>query len=195
MLFRSSTEANGFPIVMDWATSTVAMGRVQTLKREGKMLPPGAAVDANGQPTIDPNEVVALLPFGGHKGYGMSLLNEIFGGLIGGSLPTIRGRKLSNPGEKNTPVFYFQVIHPDALSGENFAQGRSQMENLKAVIDDILGHGNDASMLPGQIEAEARKRSDAAGGLLFTEAEIGEFNEINTELGEPAWEISKLEKA
>jgi L-2-hydroxycarboxylate dehydrogenase (NAD+) len=168
---------------MDWATSTVAMGRVQTLKREGKMLPPGAAVDANGQPTNAPNKGAALLPFGGHKGYGMSLLNAIFGGLIGGSLPTIRGRKLTTPGEKNTPVFYFQVIHPDALSGGNFAHGRSQIENLKAVIDDILGHGNEAAILLGQIEAAASKRSDAAGGQLFTAAEIGEFNEINAELG------------
>ncbi len=190
-----SMEANGFPIVMDWATSTVAMGRVQTLKREGKMLPPGAAVDANGQPTIDPNEVAALLPFGGHKGYGMSLLNEIFGGLIGGSLPTLRGRKLAADGEKNTPVFYFQVIHPDALSGGNFAKGRSQMQNLKAVIDDILGHGNENSMLPGQLEAAARKRSDEAGGILFTEAEVGEFNEINAELGQPPWDVAKLAKA
>lgn len=190
-----STAANGFPIVMDWATSTVAMGRVQALKREGKMLPPGAAVDANGQPTTDPHEVAALLPFGGHKGYGMSLLNEIFGGLIGGSLPTIRGRKLTLDGEKNTPVFYFQVIHPDALAGGNFAKGRSQMENLKAVIDDVLGHGNEASMLPGQIEAGFRTRSDTAGGLLFTEAEVGEFNEINTELGLPIWDTNKLAKA
>ncbi len=190
-----STEANGFPIVMDWATSTVAMGRVQALKREGKMLPPGAAVDANGQPTIDPNEVAALLPFGGHKGYGMSLLNEIFGGLIGGSLPTIRGRQTDIAGEKNTPVFYFQIIHPEAMSCGKFAQGRSQMENLKAVIDDILGHGNDASMLPGQIEAGARKRSDEAGGLLFTAAEVGEFNEINAELGQPAWDVGQLARA
>ena len=190
-----STAANGFPFVMDWATSTVAMGRVQALKREGKSLPPGAAVDASGQPTTDPNEVAALLPFGGHKGYGMCLLNEIFGGLIGGSLPTIRGRKLAAEGEKNTPVFYFQVIHPDALAGGNFAKGRSQMENLKAVIDDVLSHGNDAAMLPGQIEAGFRKRSDAAGGLLFTEAEVAEFNEINAELGQPAWDFATLAKA
>jgi LDH2 family malate/lactate/ureidoglycolate dehydrogenase len=190
-----SAEANGFPIVMDWATSTVAMGRVQALKREGKMLPPGAAVDANGQPTNDPNEVAALLPFGGHKGYGMSLLNEIFGGLIGGSLPTIRGRKLEAAGEKNTPVFYFQVIHPDAISGGNFACGRNQIQNLKAVIDDILGHGNESSMLPGQLEAAARKRSDEAGGLLFTAAEVAEFNEIAAELGLPIWDVANLKEA
>ncbi len=189
-----STEANGFPIVMDWATSTVAMGRVQALKREGKQLPPGAAVDKDGQPTTDPHQVAALLPFGGHKGYGMSLLNEIFGGLIGGSTPTIRGRETSIPGEKTTTVFYFQVIHPDALSGGNFAQGRSQIANLKAVLDDVLGHGNESAMLPGQIEAGFRKRSDEAGGILFTDAEVAEFNELARGLGEKEWDIAALKR-
>ena len=186
-----TTEANGFPIVIDWATSTVAMGRVQALKREGKQLPPGAAVDANGQPTTDPDKVASLLPFGAHKGYGLSLINELFAALIGGSLPTLRGRKFPD-GEKNTPAFYFQVIHPEALSGGNFACGRNQQDNLKAVISDILGHGNETSMLPGQIEADARKRSDAAGGLLFTAAEVAEFNDLAAELGLPAWDIATL---
>src|SRR5690606_13135376 len=190
-----STEAIGFPIVMDWATSTVAMGRVQTLKREGKMLPPGAAVDKDGNPTNDPNEVAALLPFGGHKGYGMSLLNEIFGGLIGGSLPTIRGRALQTEGEKNTPVFYFQVIHPDAIACGDFARGRDQISNLKAVLDDILAHGNENAMLPGQIEAGFRQRSDAAGGILFTPAEVAEFNELAVELGLPVWDTATLARA
>ena len=189
-----STEANGFPIVMDWATATVAMGRVQALKREGKSLPPGAAVDANGQPTTDPDAVAALLPFGGHQGYGLCLLNEIFGGLIGGSLPTRRGRNPVAPGEKNTPVFYFQIIHPDALSGGNFACGLSQSANRRAVLDDILGHGNEAAILPGQIEAAARQRSDQAGGLLFTPAEVAEFNEIAIELGMPVWDVDALPK-
>ena len=44
-----TTSAIGFPIVIDWATSTVAMGRVQQLKREGKPLPPQAAVDSEGR--------------------------------------------------------------------------------------------------------------------------------------------------
>ena len=43
-----TTEALGFPIVIDWATSVIAMGRVQQLKREGKQLPPNAAVDKDG---------------------------------------------------------------------------------------------------------------------------------------------------
>ena len=189
-----SVAANGFPIVIDWATSTVAMGRVQALKREGKPLPPGAAVDANGQPTTDPDKVASLLPFGAHKGYGLSLINELIAALIGGSLPTLRGREIP-PGEKKTPAFYFQVIHPEALSGGAFACGRTQQENLKAVITDILGHGNDQAMLPGQLEAAARQRSDAAGGLLFTAAEVAEFNELAAELGLPLWDAATLPRA
>jgi LDH2 family malate/lactate/ureidoglycolate dehydrogenase len=40
-----TTDAVGFPIVIDWATSVIAMGRVQQFQREGKQLPPHAAVD------------------------------------------------------------------------------------------------------------------------------------------------------
>jgi L-2-hydroxycarboxylate dehydrogenase (NAD+) len=179
-----TTDAVGFPLVSDWATSVVAMGRVQALKREGKQLPPNAAVDKDGNPTTDPNEVVSLLPFGAHKGYAMCLLNELYGALIGGSLPSIRGRAAqAGPGEKTSTAFYFQVIHPDAVSGNAFAKGRNQMENLKEVIADIFGHGNEKCILPGQFEAEARKRSDDAGGLHFTQAELDEFAEMAAEVG------------
>jgi L-2-hydroxycarboxylate dehydrogenase (NAD+) len=181
-------ESVGFPVVIDWATSTVAMGRVQQFKREGKELPPNAAVDENGNPTTDPNKAVALLPFGAHKGYGLGLINEMLAGLIGGSLPTIRGRKLEESREKNTASFYFQVIHPEALNNNDFAKGRSQAENLEAVVRDILGHGNENCMLPGQIEAEAAKLSAEHGGLLFTAAEIESFNEIARECGEKEWD-------
>ncbi|MCY2950616.1 MAG: Ldh family oxidoreductase, partial [Planctomycetota bacterium] len=47
----------GFPICIDWATSTVAMGRVQQFLREGKQLPAGCAVDENGKETCDPAKV------------------------------------------------------------------------------------------------------------------------------------------
>ncbi len=189
-----TVEACGFPVVIDWATSTVAMGRVQALKREGRQLPPQAAVDAAGLPTTDPAQVAALLPFGAHKGYGLSLINELMAAMIGGSLPTLRG-KPAPAGEKNTPVFYFQVIHPEALAGAGYACGRDRLENLREVIADILGHGNDGAMLPGKLEADARSRSDAAGGLLFTAAEVAEFNELAAGLGLPGWDADALPRA
>jgi L-2-hydroxycarboxylate dehydrogenase (NAD+) len=148
-------ESLGFPLVIDWATSVIAMGRVQQLKREGKPLPPEAAVDSAGQPTTDPAAAVSLLPFGGHKGYGLSLINELVAAFIGGSLPTIRSRPTSGRDEKHSCAFYFQVVHPDAVSGGAFARGRTQAQNVKAVVEDILGHGNESCLLPGQPEAQA----------------------------------------
>jgi L-2-hydroxycarboxylate dehydrogenase (NAD+) len=191
-----TTDAIGYPICIDWATSVVAMGRVQQLAREGKELPPGAAVDENGQPTTDPNAAKYLVPFGAHKGYGLALLNEIIAGFIGGSLPTIRNRWDQVPqGEKGTCCFFFQVWHPDAMNAGAFAKNRSQSENVKAVIGDILGHGNDNCMLPGQLEAQAAARSAKNGGLLFSEAEIHAFNDLAKEARKAKWKVSDFKVA
>jgi L-2-hydroxycarboxylate dehydrogenase (NAD+) len=179
-----TTEAIGFPIVIDWATSTVAMGRVQQLLREGKELPPGAAVDKDGKETRDPKQVSSLLPFGAHKGYGLSLIDELYAAFIGGSLPTLRSRPEKAPqGEKTTPNFFFQVIHPDALDCSHFARGRSQSDNVKAVIADILSHGNEGCILPGQMEHQYAQRCEQAKGLIFTEAETKEFAQLAVGLG------------
>jgi LDH2 family malate/lactate/ureidoglycolate dehydrogenase len=189
-----TTESVGYPIVIDWATSTIAMGRVQQFKREGTQLPPGCAVDAQGKPTTDPNAVAALLPFGGHKGYGLSLIDELLAALIGGSLPTIRGKN-EKDGDKHTSCFFFQAIHPDAMNSGAFAKGRNQKENVKAVIQDILGQGNEKCMLPGQIEAQAASASALHGGLLFTKAELEAFNEIAAECGVEKWNPEQFKTA
>jgi len=187
-----TTDAVGFPIVIDWATSTVAMGRVQQFQREGKKLPPGSAVDSEGKETTDPNAAVALLPFGAHKGYGLGLIDELYAAFIGGSLPTIRGRAMDDS-EKHTPTFFFQVTHPEALSSGSFAGGRTQAENIRAVLGDVLGHGNEACLLPGQLEAEAGKLSAQHGGLLFTPAELDAFAEISAGCGAVPWKATEFQ--
>ena len=186
-----TTEALGYPVVIDWATSVIAMGRVQQLKREGKPLPPGSAVDADGNETTDPHAVHALKPFGAHKGYGLALLNEIIGGLIGGSTPTLRSNHLDD-GDKHTTNFYFQVIHPDALSSGAFAFGKSQSENLASVMKDIFQEGNSDCIIPGQFEAQFAKRSELAGGLLFSEKEIEAFNHLAEECGATPWSLDQF---
>jgi LDH2 family malate/lactate/ureidoglycolate dehydrogenase len=191
-----TTAALGYPIVIDWATSVIAMGRVQQLAREGKPLPPNAAVDAQGNPTTDPAQAKYLLPFGAHKGYGLALMDEIIGAFIGGSLPTIRNRWDQVPaGEKGTCTFFFQVWRPEAMSAGAFAQGRDQAGNVKAVLADILGHGNEACMLPGQLEAQAAARSARNGGLLFSTAEIHAFNELAAEARKRPWKLADLKVA
>lgn len=187
-----TVDAVGYPVVIDWATSVIAMGRVQQFEREGKQLPPNAAVDKDGNMTTDPKAVAAMTTFGAHKGYGLSLVNELMAAFTGGSLPTLRCRpQLGEACEKRTPAFFFQVIHPDAVSSE-FACGRTQAENVKAVLKDILGHGNEKCLLPGQMEAEWGQKCEQAGGLLFSEAEVKAFNELAREAGLPEWDVTGL---
>src|SRR3954467_10121140 len=149
-----TTDAIGFPICIDWATSVVAMGRVQQFAREGKQLKPGWGVDKDGNPSTDPNKVKALFPFGEHKGYGLALIDELMAAYTGGSTPTLRNRWSQGPAdEKRTCVFYFQCIKADALDCGDFAMGRSQAQNVKTVLADIKGHGNEQSIFPGELEA------------------------------------------
>lgn len=191
-----TTSALGYPVVIDWATSEIAMGRVQQYKRENRKLESAFGIDKDGNPTDDPFKVVAIQPFGRHKGYGLGLLNELYAAAIGGSLPTLRGREdaAKGTGEKTTGAFYFQVVHPEAISGNDFSNGRNQEENIATVLKDIFSHGNENCMLPGTIEANAAKLSEKAGGLLFTEAEIQGFVELAHEIGSDGgdWDTAKL---
>ncbi len=179
-----TTDAVGFPVCVDWATSTVAMGRVQQFAREGRPLPPGAAVDNDGAETTDPWAVAALLPFGGHKGYGLALVDELTAAYTGGSLPTLRSRWGGSPAdEKHSCCFYFQCVRPDAVDCGDFAGGRSQAANVAAVLADVRGPGNEHCLLPGEPEARAAERSRRLGGLVFTAAEVAAFGEIAAAAG------------
>ncbi len=74
------------PMVFDQATAAMARGEVMIAARDGLALPPGVGLDAEGQPTTDPNRVLegVLLPFGGYKGSAIAMMVELLaGGLIG----------------------------------------------------------------------------------------------------------------
>jgi len=186
-----TVDVTGYPVLVDFATSSVAMGRVQQFAREGRPLPPGSAVDELGRETQDPARAVALLPFGAHKGYGLGLIDEMMAGIIGGFLPTLRGRFALGDGVKRTPTFFFMAIHPEALSAGRHADGRSWKENLGRILEDVLA-GNERSILPGRIEADTAALSAKAGGLLFTAAELDAFDGICRECGRVPWSRERL---
>jgi uncharacterized oxidoreductase len=73
------------PLLLDMATSAIAMGKVRVSKNEAKLVPEGIMIDAAGRPTRDPNVMYrephgALLPFGGHKGYALAVVTELLAG-------------------------------------------------------------------------------------------------------------------
>lgn len=77
------------PIVLDFATSKVAEGKVQVARNKGVDLPPGCVVDGEGKPSLDPNDLYgpppgALAPFGDHKGYGLAFFCDLLAGALSG---------------------------------------------------------------------------------------------------------------
>ncbi len=81
------------PMVVDLSTSVVANGKVLVQRVAGESCPEGWLLDASGEPTTDPSVRFTeprgtILPMGGYKGFGLSLLLDILvGGLSGGHCP------------------------------------------------------------------------------------------------------------
>jgi uncharacterized oxidoreductase len=76
------------PLVADFSTSSVAEGRVRIAMRKGRKVPPGWLIDREGKPTTEPGDLYeggAILAFGEHKGYALSLLVEVVGGILSGA--------------------------------------------------------------------------------------------------------------
>jgi LDH2 family malate/lactate/ureidoglycolate dehydrogenase len=151
------------PIVMDMSTSMISEGKIRVLMYEGKPIPPGSVLDASGHETTDPNVFYGppkgtILPFGspmlGYKGYGLGLLVEIMGGILGGN---------------STPVDLLYInglclmaINPEAFCGSN---------NFEGLIDDMSrymtttppGAGAKEVVMPGELDFRIRAKRLAEG--------------------------------
>jgi LDH2 family malate/lactate/ureidoglycolate dehydrogenase len=104
------------PLVLDMGTSAF-MGTDLALRvRLGTPLPEGVAIDRDGNPTRDAKAARdgALLPFGGHKGFGLGLIVAAFGLLGGGALGTDQNDEGQNDGGKRDG-YVFIAFRPDLL--------------------------------------------------------------------------------
>ena len=80
---------DGAPLILDISTSSIAEGKIQVARNQGLALPENCVIDASGRSTRDPSEFYgppagAMLPMGGHKGYGLSIFCEILAGALTG---------------------------------------------------------------------------------------------------------------
>ncbi len=75
------------PVVLDMATTVAAYGKVKARAQRGEMMPEGWMIDRQGQPLLDPSraEEGFLLPIGGYKGYGLSLIVGLLAGTLNGA--------------------------------------------------------------------------------------------------------------
>ena len=152
-----------FPMILDISMSSVAGGKLLLAQEKGERIPFGWATDANGHPTDDPLVGFKgfLLPLGGHKGFGLSLMIDILCGVLtGGAYQFDIKSMYSAPEDPSETGHMFIVIDPDAFLGRGALEGRMRdmHQTLRASpMWDTKGR----MLLPGEIEHEtsvARRR-------------------------------------
>ena len=147
------------PVVIDFASSAVAEGKLRIARNRGQSVPEGWILRADGQPTTHPEDFYAggvLLPAAGHKGYGLALLVEFLGGILTG-----RGSP-ALPGFRTGNGVLFLVLSVEAFRPPEafLAEGAALCEKTKAVPPAA---GFDEVLLPGEPEHRAAERHRAEG--------------------------------
>lgn len=131
------------PIVLDMATTIAAYGKVKTYAQRGQQMPEGWMIDRQGQPLTDPSRANDgfLLPIGGPKGYGLSLMFGILAGTLNGAA---FGRDVVDFNADDTSVTntgHFIV----AVDIAAFAD----LDDFKSGIDETWATMKSADRLPG----------------------------------------------
>lgn len=144
---------NAPPILVDMASSVVAMNKVRVALNRGVEMPEGAIIDGEGNPTTDPAALYrpptgALLPAGGHKGYALGVAAETFAGALTGGGVMLAGRR----GDGATLNGLFSVIFdPELMVDRAFydAEIEAFYEYLRSTPP---ARGVEAVLVPGDPE-------------------------------------------
>jgi hydroxycarboxylate dehydrogenase B len=152
------------PIILDFATSRIALGKVRVAYNEGKQVVEGALIDADGRRTTEPgviyNEPLGnVLPFGEHKGSGLALIAELLAGAIVGS-GTIQPERSRDRGIVNAMLTV--VIDPERMTSRAF---------IEAEINALIAYVKSAQpadptlpvLVAGEPERIARAKRMAEG--------------------------------
>jgi ureidoglycolate dehydrogenase (NAD+) len=137
------------PVLLDMATAIAAMGRVRQLQIAGKPLPEGWALDEDGKPTTNADDVETILPLGGPKGAGLALMFEMLSSVLAGDLDIAGGRGTQDAMVIALNVATFRPLADFIRDADALGETIKAMPRLDGV-DEIL--------LPG--ERGARERSD-----------------------------------
>jgi ureidoglycolate dehydrogenase (NAD+) len=136
------------PVVLDMASSIIAMGKIHQARLKGESLAEGWALDAEGQPTTDAKKATMPLPLGGPKGSGLSLMIEMFAGVLSGAsiLTKVLGPERSTSNAQNALIVVMDVaaFRPD---GGFLADADALADLIKQLP---LREGFDEILLPGE---------------------------------------------
>jgi LDH2 family malate/lactate/ureidoglycolate dehydrogenase len=173
------------PIVLDMATGAAAWGKIFVAQQEKKKIPTTWALDKHGVPTDDPNAAAdqgLIQPFGGYKGYGLSLLLDILTGVLSGGAFSTHVRTLYKQIE--TPAEIAHVCA--ALRIDAFIPRAKFKERVDEIIELMRccprATGIERVFVPGEIEHETQQRRAKEG--IPINPELGEeLRVLGRELG------------
>ena len=146
-------------LTVDMATSVTARGKIIESKRKGLDLPDGWALDADGKPTNNPEEALkgSILPFGGFKGYALSLLIEVLTGPLvqAGYGHGVTGT--ASPEKNCTKGDLYVVIDPSKFG--DFDEFKANTEDF---IAQVRATGDNVPV-PGDLEVKRVKEAEVNG--------------------------------
>ena len=150
------------PFLLDMSTSTVANGKVLAAKDKGAQVPVGWGIDAEGRDTTDPKKIATLLPLGGAKGSGLSVMIECLASLAVGN-PLISLALLSG-GLAESPFLNGVAIAVDLAAVGDLDTFTNEVDRLgDAIVGLPRAAGIDRILLPGERGDAVLAEREASG--------------------------------
>jgi LDH2 family malate/lactate/ureidoglycolate dehydrogenase len=166
------------PFLLDMSPAVAARGKIRRAERRGESIPLGYALDKDGRPTTDPAAALGgvVLPIGTYKGSGISMMMDIFGGVISGAaFAGMVGDQYKAFDRPQDVGHFFLAMRPDLFMTEG--QFRARMDTLIERCRAVpKAEGFDEILIPGEPEArlEAKHRKS---GIPYSPADIAPLNE------------------
>ncbi|MBS7704972.1 Ldh family oxidoreductase [Chelatococcus asaccharovorans] len=136
----------GDPIILDMSTSNVALGKIMAARDAGTPVPEGWGIDKDGQATTNAAAVATLLPLGGPKGSGLSLMIEVLASLLCANAiiaPALRG---GEAGRMNGIALALNIAAFGSRAG--FEEDLRQLASTIRALPSASGV--DAILMPGE---------------------------------------------
>ena len=169
--------AEGAPVVLDMATTSIPYGKVALAAVEGAAIPADWGLDDGGRPTTDPTRVVGLFPASGPKGSGLAMAVDIFGSVLAGMPWGPHIEKMYGDLDSRRQLGHFFA----AWDVRRFLPLDRFKRSLRAMCDELNAvppaPGFARVTYPGQLEGESR-RARAAEGIPLDPGLYSELDEL-----------------